>query len=159
MVWAFSAAALALSLAGCGSSSSAEAFYFQMNGLQTDRQGGATVDVIVGLQYEENTPAGQIPDYRPIAELAQEFLEPSPDLPAKITWEALLRGMVPRIMEAGPFSGVTVQLRVYPDCDGEETDLVRSAIYTMGDIAPMEFKEVPGSRCQTVASARDRPAS
>lgn len=149
------AAALGLSLAGCSNSSATEAFYFQLNGLQTDRQGGTEVDIIVGLRYEEDTPAGQIPDYRPIAELAQGFLVPSADLPAQISWEALLRSMTPRIMEAGPFTGVTVQLRVHPECGGDATDLVRSAIYTVGDITPMEFEAVPGSACQSIRPSEE----
>ena len=87
-----------------------------------------------------------------MAELAQGFLVPSAELHAATSWEELLRTMAPRIKEAGPFSGVTVQLRVYRKCGGESTDLVRSAVYTVGDIAPMEYDVATVSPCQTVKS-------
>lgn len=119
---------LGVGLAGCSTPSNTDAFYFQLDGLQTERQGGTDVDLIVGLRYAENTPVEQIPDYRPVAELAQGFLVPSAELPADISWEELLRSMAPRIKEAGPFSDFTVQLCVDPKCGGESTDPVRSAI-------------------------------
>jgi len=87
-----------------------------------------------------------------VAELAQEFLVPSAELPAATSWEELLRSMAPRIKEAGPFSGVTVQLRDYAKCGGESTDLVRSTIYMVGHIAPMEYDVATVSPCQTVKS-------
>jgi len=54
------AALLGVGLAGCSTSSTTDAFYFQPNGLQTERQGGTDVDLIVGLRYAENEPVEQI---------------------------------------------------------------------------------------------------
>lgn len=151
VTWASAAVVAIALLSGCATSREVDTFYFQMNGLDTPRQGGATVDLIVGLRYADGTPVEQIPDYRPIAEMAESYLEPSNALPAQISWEALLRAMVPSIMKAGPMSGVSIALRVYPTCDDKpDTDLVRSAIYTMGDIDPVPYAESPDATCQTV---------
>lgn len=140
-------------VAGCSTSRDVDTFYFQMDGLQTPRQGGAQVDLIVGLRYADGTTPQQIPDYRPIAELAEGFLQPTEALPANISWESLLRTMVPAIMQAGPISGVSVVLRVHPRCDDKATtDLLRSAIYTMGDMDPIPFDIASEVPCQTVAS-------
>jgi hypothetical protein len=140
-----------LMVAGCGTPREVDTFYFQMTGLTTDRQGGATVDIIVALRYADGTAIEQIPDYRPIADKAEGFLEPSDALPASISWEALLRTMVPSIMESGPMSGVSIGLRVYPTCDGKpDTDLVRMAVYTEGDIDPLPYSESSDVKCQTV---------
>lgn len=62
-----------------------------------------------------------------------------------------LRTMVAGIMKEGPMSGVSIALRVYPRCDDKtDTDVVRSAIYTMGDIDLIPFAEVTDVACQTV---------
>lgn len=149
--WGALACVVLVCLAGCTAQREVDTFYFQMTGLETARQGGATVDVIVALRYADGTPPEQIPDYRPIADLAADYLEPSDALPARISWEALLRTMVPAVMKAGPMSGVSIALRVYPKCDEKpDTDLVRMAVYTEGDIDPVPYAESADVTCQTV---------
>lgn len=151
--WAVAATVALLMVSGCSSPRDVDTFYFQLDGLQTPRQGGAQVDLIVGLRYAHGTTPQQIPDYRPIAELAEGYLQPTDALPANISWEVLLRDMVPAIMKAGPISGVSVVLRVHPRCDDKATtDLLRSAIYTMGDIDPIHFDIASEVPCQTVQS-------
>jgi hypothetical protein len=150
-VWGAIICVALVALAGCTNARAVDTFYFQMTGLETARQGGATVDVIVALRYADGTAIEQIPDYRPIADLAADYLEPSEALPPQISWEALLRTMVPAVMKAGPMSGVSVALRIHPKCDGKpDTDLVRMAVYTEGDIDPVPYTESTSVDCQTV---------
>ncbi|MFM8515439.1 MAG: hypothetical protein ACKOBJ_04185 [Actinomycetota bacterium] len=145
-------------LAGCGGSQETTTFTFQMTGLQTPRQGGATVDVIVAMRFADGTPNNQIPDYRPIAELVAEDLLPSDALPAQMSWEALGRTMASEVMEAGPMSGVSIALRIHPKCDGKSTtDLVRMAVITEGNIDPVPYAESADVACQRVQGASMAP--
>ncbi|MFM8791120.1 MAG: hypothetical protein ACKOFX_01290, partial [Solirubrobacterales bacterium] len=157
-VWAVLASVALVCLAGCGGSQETTTFTFQMTGLQTPRQGGATVDVIVAMRYADGTPSNQIPDYRPIAELVAEDLLPSDALPAQMSWEALGRAMAPEVMEAGPMSGVSIALRIHPKCDGKSTtDLVRMAVVTEGNIDPVPYAESADVACQRVQGASMAP--
>lgn len=79
-----------------------DAFYFQDTDLTTTRQGGNVIDIFIGVRYVEGITADQIPDYRRLQDLAQEFVTPTEDLPAKVSWETIAREMVPAIMAAGP---------------------------------------------------------
>lgn len=148
---------LAFAASGCTSDSTtdtqrdSDTFYFQDTDLTTSRQGGNVIDVFIGVRYVEGMTADQIPDYRRLQDLAQTFVAPTEALPAKVSWETIAREMAPAIMAAGPISGATVQIRVHPKCAEpiDERGIWRSAIYTVGDIEPMEYVAGPLPACPT----------
>ena len=132
-----------------GTAMASDTFYFQATELATPRQGGNTIDIFVGVRYVEGTTAQEIPDYRRLLDLAKTYLEATDSLPAPTSWEVVARDMAPTIMAAGPISGATVQIRVHPLCEepAEARGVWRSAIFTVGDIAPMEFVPGPVPAC------------
>ncbi len=128
-------------------------FYFQDLGERTERQGGTTLDIFVGLRYNADALARQdYPDYRVLARRLAGLLAPSAELPENVTWERLSQAMVEDLMATAPLSGATVAVRVHPTCTRKPGDSAsrpnwRAAVFTAGDIPALTYPEMSTELC------------
>lgn len=175
-LWALHAAlGLVTSLALCLGSSSAEVnnaratavrkgsglqedFYMQSLNIETQRQGGSTVDLFFAVSYKpaEAGSQGQVnyPDYRLLIKLLQPLKEPTKDFPTGTYWEILAGELVRRLLSEPSIDGATVQLRVHPSCDIKDGDHSarqhwRAAMASAGDAPVLAFvPNLSPSMCQ-----------
>jgi len=141
-----------------GGSGLQEDFYMQSLNIQTQRQGGSTVDLFFAVSYRpaEAGSRGQVnyPDYRLLVKLLQPLKEPTKDFPTNALWEALAGELVRRLLSEPSVDGATVQLRVHPSCDIKEGDHSprhhwRAAMASAGDAPVLAFvPNLTPSPCQ-----------
>ncbi|MEM9731159.1 MAG: hypothetical protein AAF997_21475 [Myxococcota bacterium] len=113
-------------------------FQFQVLDLETPRQYGRTIDILVRYRYQDALPTSEYPDYRAIRRAVLDFVRVRDGEPAEEYWEVLNADLVRHLHSSFPLRGVTSQIRVHPDPNPKlEEPGWHSSIVTLGDIAPL----------------------
>jgi hypothetical protein len=112
-------------------------FQFAIAKYHTTRQSGQVVDIYVRYAYKKDLAASEYPDYRLLRTKVLKYMEPSEELPAPVFWEILAPKMGKELMNDFPLSGVSIQLNVLDNPDGNEPG-DHGPIFTIGEIAPLD---------------------
>ncbi len=84
------------------------------------------------------------PDYRVLRSSVISYLEPSEKLPVNTFWEIIAANIGDELMSKYPFSGISVQMLVYPNENGTISEPgFHGPIYTVGDVTPLTDVVVP----------------
>lgn len=112
-------------------------FQFAISKYHTSRQSGQTVDIHVRYAYKKNLPTTKYPDYRILRTVVLHYMEPSDEFPADIYWEILATQIGRELMHNFPLQGVSVQLHVLDNPEGNEPG-DHGPTFTIGNIAPLD---------------------
>ena len=112
-------------------------FQFQISHYHTQRQSGQTLDVNIRYAMKDGVDYSNYPDYRELRTIAMKYLEPSANLPINTFWEVIAEKLGEELMSRYPFSGISVQMLVYPNEKGVISEPgFHGPIYTVGDVIP-----------------------
>ena len=113
-------------------------FMFQVDGYQTANQGGHTVNLYFNYRYNTGISDADLPDYQELRTVALDYLD-RVDPAAGKYWEIIDRDICTQLAASFPVEAISCQMQVFPAPGGPPS--VRSATYTIGDIAPLA---IPG---------------
>lgn len=121
-------------------------FQFQVSRYHTERQGGQTLDLYIRYAMKDQADYSSYPDYRELRTVAMKYLEPSNTLPVNTYWEIIAAKLGEDLMSKYPFSGISIQLLVYPNEKGAIYEPgFHGPIYTAGDVLPLTQVVMPAA--------------
>lgn len=127
-----------------GSGSESRDFMFQVLGVKTANQGGATVNLFFHYRYTSGITERDIPNYLHLRNAALTYLATT-DVSENPYWETLNQRLCTRLKTTFPLEAISCELQVPGDeTPGPHEPGYRASIDTIGDITPLSIPGPPG---------------
>lgn len=113
-------------------------FMFQINGYETDNQGGQTLNMYFHYRYDDGISESDIPNYEDLRSDATKFMD-DVDTSENPYWETLNQELCTQLKSDYPIQAISCQLQVYPNVSSglPYEPGFHGSIHTIGDIDPL----------------------